>query len=54
MIPEEAEKSSSRTPLWKIQLVKDSLEFMMTDEDDGMEDIEEVSSGLDLLSLVKA
>lgn len=34
-IPEEAEKSQSTTPLWKIQLVKESLKFMMTDEDEG-------------------
>lgn len=32
-IPEEAEKLSNQTPLWKIHLVKDSLKFMMTDED---------------------
>lgn len=32
-IPEEAEKLSNQTPLWKIQLVKESLKFMMTDED---------------------
>lgn len=34
-IPEEAEKLVSSTPLWKIQLVKESLRFMMSDEDDG-------------------
>ena len=33
LIPEEAEKMVSQTPLWKIQLVKESLGFMMTDED---------------------
>jgi len=35
-IPEEAEKSIDKTPLWKIQLVKESLRYMMTDEDTGM------------------
>jgi len=34
-IPEEAEKLTSQTPLWKIQLVKESLKYMMTDEDAG-------------------
>jgi hypothetical protein len=34
-IPEEAEKLTSSTPLWKIQLVKESLKYMMTDEDAG-------------------
>lgn len=34
-IPEEAEKLSSQAPLWKIQLVKESLKYMMTDEDTG-------------------
>jgi len=34
-IPEEAEKLVSQTPVWKIQLVKDSLKYMMTDEDTG-------------------
>jgi len=33
-IPEEAEKLVSRTPLWKIELVKESLKYMMTDEDE--------------------
>jgi len=33
-IPEEAEKLSNQTPLWKIHLVKDSLKFMMTDDDE--------------------
>ena len=36
LIPEEAEKSAGRTPLWKIKLVQESLRFMMTDEDAGM------------------
>lgn len=35
-IPEESEKLSNNTPLWKIQLVQESLKFMMTDEDTGM------------------
>ena len=34
-IPEEAEKLTASTPLWKIQLVKESLKYMMTDEDGG-------------------
>ena len=34
-IPEEAEKLASQAPLWKIQLVKESLKYMMTDEDTG-------------------
>jgi len=34
-IPEEAEKLMSSTPIWKIQLVKESLKYMMTDEDGG-------------------
>ena len=33
LIPEEAEKMSSRTPFWKIELVKDSLQYIITDED---------------------
>ena len=33
LIPEEAEKLSSRVPMWKLELVKESLEFMITDED---------------------
>ena len=35
-IPEEAEKLQSRTPNWKLQLVKESLKFMITDEDPGL------------------
>ena len=38
LIPEEAEKISNRAPAWKIDLVKESLKFMMTDEDTGMKD----------------
>jgi hypothetical protein len=37
-IPEENEKSSSRAPIWKKQLCKDMLPYMMTDEDTGMID----------------
>lgn len=37
LIPEEAEKLASRTPLWKIELVKESLAFMITDEDEGVQ-----------------
>jgi hypothetical protein len=36
LIPEEAEKLVNRTPLWKIELVKESLAFMITDEDEGV------------------
>lgn len=36
LIPEEAEKLVDRTPLWKIELVKESLSFMITDEDEGV------------------
>lgn len=35
-IPEESEKMSLITPVWKIQLVKESLKYMMTDEDAGV------------------
>ena len=33
LIPEEAEKLVSQTPLWKIALVRESLMYMMSDED---------------------
>lgn len=32
-IPEEAEKICNRAPTWKIQLVKESLKYMITDDD---------------------
>ena len=32
-IPEEAEKMSSNAPAWKLELVRESLPYMMTDED---------------------
>ena len=32
-IPEGSEKMNLITPVWKIQLVKESLKYMMTDED---------------------
>jgi len=35
-IPEECEKNDLITPVWKIQLVKESLKYMITDEDAGM------------------
>jgi len=35
-IPEESEKLVNQTPLWKINLVKESLRYMMTDEDQGV------------------
>lgn len=34
-IPEESEKSSSICPTWKLELVRESLKYMMTDEDTG-------------------
>ena len=37
-IPEEAEKLVNQTPIWKIQLVKESLKYMMTNEDEGFVD----------------
>ena len=37
LIPEEAEKLDSQTPVWKIKLVKESLKYMMTDEDAGVQ-----------------
>ena len=37
LIPEEAEKLSGQTPVWKIKLVKESLKYMMTDEDAGVQ-----------------
>lgn len=33
LIPEEAEKMKNRVPLWKVQLVRESLEFMVSGED---------------------
>lgn len=33
-IPEEAEKISNRAPTWKLTLVKESLKYMVTDDDD--------------------
>mgnify|MGYP007086460743 CR=1 FL=1 len=38
MIPEEAEKSASRIQPWKLELVRESLQFMITDEDKGAND----------------
>ena len=32
-IPEEAEKLSSNAPAWKLELVRESIPYMMTDED---------------------
>ena len=34
LIPEEAEKAGNQTPLWKLKLVKERLQFMITDDDD--------------------
>ena len=35
LIPEEAEKISMRVPQWKLELVRESLKYMITDEDAG-------------------
>ena len=37
LIPEEAEKMNSNVPVWKIKLVKESLRFMVTDEDEDLD-----------------
>jgi hypothetical protein len=34
-IPEESEKLSASTPTWKLELVREALPYMMTDEDNG-------------------
>lgn len=34
-IPEESEKLASTCPTWKLELVRESLPYMMTDEDTG-------------------
>jgi hypothetical protein len=34
-IPEESEKLSASTPTWKLELVREALPYMMTDEDSG-------------------
>lgn len=34
-IPEESEKLSASCPTWKLELVRESLPYMMTDEDAG-------------------
>jgi len=36
-IPEESEKCSSRAPIWKKQLCKEMLPYMITDEDAGVD-----------------
>jgi hypothetical protein len=35
-IPEEAEKLQSTAPAWKLELVREQLPYMMTDEDKGV------------------
>ena len=35
LIPEEAEKLQQRVPSWKLELVAESLPYMITDEDPG-------------------
>lgn len=37
LIPEEAEKMTQQVPVWKIMLVKESLRFMITDEDEDLD-----------------
>lgn len=37
LIPEEAEKMKNRMPLWKIELVRESLRFMVSDEDEDLD-----------------
>jgi len=37
-IPEEAEKLQSTAPAWKLELVREQLPYMMTDEDKGVKD----------------
>jgi len=32
-IPEESEKISATAPTWKLELVRESLKYMMTEED---------------------
>ena len=34
-IPEESEKIASTAPAWKLELVREALPYMMTDEDTG-------------------
>ena len=34
-IPEEAEKLAGNAPAWKLELVREMLPYMMTDEDKG-------------------
>ena len=34
-IPEESEKVAATAPTWKLELVRESLPYMMTDEDAG-------------------
>ena len=38
LIPEESEKMSQRTPAWKLELVRESLQYMITDEDAGVQE----------------
>ena len=37
-IPEEAEKLAGNAPSWKLELVREMLPYMMTDEDAGAPD----------------
>ena len=38
LIPEEAEKMKNRVPLWKIQLVRESLKYFVNDDSDNESD----------------
>ena len=37
LIPEEAEKMTKQVPVWKIMLVKESLRYIVTDEDEDLD-----------------
>jgi len=37
LIPEEAEKLNNSAPPWKIELVRDSLQYIIVNEDSGVE-----------------
>lgn len=41
-IPEEAEKLSAATPLWKMKLVRESLKYIISDEDAGVQELKEL------------
>ena len=39
LIPEEAEKMKNRVPLWKIELIRESVKFMVSGEDEDQDDM---------------